>query len=88
MYLHPDGLARRIRWTGKEQPAQDWNAILDGVCESCDLSRGPLVAGLQAMVAPLLDVARDGVAFGLEPAVHQHLTPGIMAQARALEALH
>lgn len=88
MYLHPDGLARRIRWAGKEQPTQNWNAILDGMCETCNLPRGPLVAGLQAMVTPLLDVARDGMAFGLEPAVHQYLTPGIMAKAGALEALH
>lgn len=87
MYLHPDGLARRMRWERKEQVTQDWNAILDWVSETCDLARGKLVAGLQAMVAPLLEVAKEGKDFGLEQAVHQYLKPGILAQARALEAL-
>ncbi|WP_147072147.1 type II toxin-antitoxin system HipA family toxin [Sulfuriferula plumbiphila] len=88
MYLHPDGLARRIRWEDKENVTQDWNAVLGWVAETCELKRGKLVAGLQAMVNPLLDVAENGKAFGLEPAVHQYLEPGIRAQARALEALH
>ena len=88
MYLHPDGIARHIRWQGKERETPDWNAILGEVCEACDLPREPLVAGLLAMVQPLLDVAREADAFGLEPEVRQYLLPGIHAQARALELLH
>ncbi len=88
MYLHPDGIARRIRWQGKEQETPDWNAILEEVCEACDLPKEPLVAGLRAMVQPLLDVAREADAFGLEPEVQEYLLPGIHAQARALELLH
>jgi len=87
MYLHPDGLARRIRWQGKEQQGVDWTAVLDTVCERTGLARAPLAIGLQGMVKPLREVAVRGDDFGLEPEVHQFLVPGILAQARALEQL-
>jgi serine/threonine-protein kinase HipA len=88
MYLHPDGLARRIRWQGKEQAGVDWKAVLDAVCERTALAREPLVTGLQSMVRPLREVAEKGSDFGLEPEVHQHLAPAILAQAQALDRLH
>jgi serine/threonine-protein kinase HipA len=88
MYLHPDGLARRIRWQGKEQAGVDWKAVLDAVCERTALAREPLVTGLQSMVRPLREVAEKGSDFGLEPEVHQYLAPAILAQAQALDRLH
>lgn len=88
MYLHPDGLARRMRWRENEAPGVDWNAVLDTVCERTGLPRSPLMDGLQAMVKPLREVAENGSDFGLEPEVHQYLAPGILAQAQALEQLH
>ncbi|MFO7541984.1 MAG: HipA domain-containing protein [Thiobacillus sp.] len=88
MYLHPDGLARRIRWQGKEQAGMDWNTVLDSVCERTKLAREPLVAGLHSLVGPLREVAESGPDFGLEPEVYQHLAPAILAQAQALEQLH
>jgi serine/threonine-protein kinase HipA len=88
MYLHPDGLARRMRWQGKEKAEVDWNAVLDTVCERTELARAQLVAGLHAMAAPLREVGEKGSDFGLEPEVHQYLVPGIQAQVRALEQLH
>ena len=33
MYLHPDGIARRIRWEGNDSSAPDWNRVIDKVCE-------------------------------------------------------
>jgi serine/threonine-protein kinase HipA len=33
MYLHPDGIARRIRWEGNDGSAPDWSRVLDKVCE-------------------------------------------------------
>ncbi len=33
MYLHPDGIARRIRWEGNDGGAPDWNRVIDKVCE-------------------------------------------------------
>ena len=87
MYLHPDGLARRIRWQGKEQTGVDWKAVLDTVCGRTKLAREPLVAGLQSLAKPLREVAEMGPDFGLEPEVYQYLVPGILAQAQAMEQL-
>jgi len=33
MYLHPDGIARRIRWEGNDGGAPDWSRVIDKVCE-------------------------------------------------------
>ena len=33
MYLHPDGIARRIRWEGNDGGTPDWNRVVDKVCE-------------------------------------------------------
>ena len=32
MYLHPDGIARRIRWDDNDGGAPDWGRVLDRVC--------------------------------------------------------
>jgi len=32
MYLHPDGIARRIRWEGNDGGQPDWRKVLDRVC--------------------------------------------------------
>lgn len=33
MYLHPDGIARRIRWEGNDGGAPNWSRVIDKVCE-------------------------------------------------------
>lgn len=87
MYLHPDGIARRIRWEHEDPHRPDWTLVVDEVCEQCKLDRKPLVDGLKAMQEPLENIARDGDAWGLEPDVHDFLRPGILQQVRALSAL-
>lgn len=87
MYLHPDGIARRIRWDHNDGGAPDWERVIDTVCGMGQLPREPLVAGLKAMALRLRDVGDEGAAFGLDPAVHGFLAPAIAAQARALEQL-
>ncbi len=87
MYLHPDGISRRIRWDQNDGGALDWGRVLDAVCATCQLPRAPLVAGLKAMAPRLRDVADDGAAFGLEPEVRSFLATAIAAQVRTLEQL-
>lgn len=33
MVLHPDGIARRIRWEGNDDGRPDWGRVLDRVCQ-------------------------------------------------------
>jgi serine/threonine-protein kinase HipA len=101
MYLHPDGIARRIRWEGNDGGSPDWGRVLDRVCALGTqvqrkgqrkgmpvVQRSLLVDGLKAMVPALEQIAAKGEALGLEAAVLAHLRPGILARAQELAALH
>jgi serine/threonine-protein kinase HipA len=100
MYLHPDGIARRIRWEGNDAGQPDWGRVLDRVCELSEqvprqrrkkgavpLQRAPLVTGLKAMVPALERMAAEGETMGLEPEVFSHLRPSLLARAQELTAL-
>ncbi len=100
MYLHPDGIARRIRWRDEQGGRPDWGRVLDSVCalaaqlprkrrgtQSDPLQRDPLVKGLKAMIPALERIAADGLALGLEPEVLGHLRPALLARAQELAAL-
>jgi len=100
MYLHPDGIARRIRWDSNDGGQPDWGRVLDRVCELAvqvqkkrrkkgpgTVQRTPLVEGLKAMVPALEQIASEGEAMGLDASVLAHLRPGILARAHELAAL-
>lgn len=87
MVLHPDGIARRMRWEGNDGGAPDWTRVLDTVCAQSSLARAPLVAGLKALLPRLRKIAKDSQAFGLEADVAVFTAPAIAAQVRALAAL-
>jgi serine/threonine-protein kinase HipA len=87
MYLHPDGIARRMRWEGNDGGAPDWSRVLDSICDKCQLPRAPLVDGLKVLALRLRDVAAEGRALGLDAEVETLVSTGIAAQAQALEAL-
>ena len=102
MYLHPDGIARRIRWQGNDGGRPDWQRVLDKVCnlagqvqqERQRRKKGPalvqrtaLMDGLRAMAPALEKIAAEGQALGMDAEVLAHLRPGIQAQARQLAAL-
>lgn len=94
MYLHPDGIARRIRWDGNDDGRPDWTRVLDDVCAEAPpvdgrarplLDRRLLAEGLRAMAPALREIARRGRGMGLEADVHAHLRQGIEDQADRLE---
>ncbi len=103
MYLHPDGIARRIRWEGNDNGQPDWTRVVDRVCELAAhalqtkpgakkkrqpaIAREALVAGLKAMEPALRQVAAEGDALGVEPDVLNHIRPHILARADELAAL-
>lgn len=87
MYLHPDGIARRIRWAQGEQGGPDWAGIVDRLGEAHQLPRDHLVNGLRSMLPVLDELLIRGDQFGLAQEVHQYLVPSITAQLRALETL-
>ncbi|MDD2545125.1 MAG: HipA domain-containing protein [Burkholderiaceae bacterium] len=102
MYLHPDGIARRIRWEGESGGQPDWNGVIDQLCalaEGMDpprkrrkgapplLRRDAIVAGLQAMLPGLERIVSEGPALGLLPEVHAYLLAPLRARIQELRAL-
>ena len=92
MYLHPDGIARRIRWEGNDHGQPDWHRVLDAVCSpaidpKAVLNRAALAQGLAAMAPALQQIAEKGMELGMEPDVHAHLQPGLRAMAQRMQAL-
>nr|WP_241672984.1 HipA domain-containing protein [Lacisediminimonas profundi] len=87
MYLHPDGIARRIRWEGNDGGAPDWSRVLDTVSEQCAVPRHALLEQVKGMVAPLREIAERGVDMGLEPGIFAFVQAGLTGQVRRLEEL-
>ena len=103
MYLHPDGIARRIRWEDNDAGSPDWARVLNRICEldaeisatgrrkrqkgAARVHRDALVTGLRNMVPALQEIALNGETLGLDPEVLQHLRLGILGQAQRLAAL-
>ena len=87
MYMHPDGIARRIRWEDNDGGSPDWSLVLDTVAQDCGLDRHVLAHGLKDMSVRLNEVLMQGQALGVEPDVLAFLTPGITRHAAALAAL-
>ena len=96
MFLHPDGIGRRMRWVDNDAGRPDWSRVLDAVCRDsasgsdglhAALDRTLLCQGLRQMAPVLADIAREGEAMGLSPAVHAVLRSGIESLARQLDGL-
>lgn len=97
MYMHPDGIARRIRWKLGDGGSPDWRQVVDQVCELAEEVRTPrrrggkkhgpmvrrevLVEGLRSMGPALIHIAEHGADMGIEARVLDHLRLGILGQA-------
>lgn len=100
MFLHPDGIARRIRWQIGEGLDFKWSTVLDRLCAIADeirevsgsdkpnLDRRYLVAGMKSMIPALENMTKFGEAMGLEPRVSQYLKESLHAQTQRLVDLH
>ena len=101
-YLHPDGIARRIRWEDNDEGAPDWGKVLDRVCELA-LEFAP-AGGRSRSSKPEPALQREGLVQGLramatplreiaegapgvDQAVSDYLRLGILQQADRLEKL-
>lgn len=72
MWLHPDGIARRIRWEADDGGSPNWASAIDQACEAAKLDRDKVKTGVQMMATPLATLFADARALGID---EQFLTP-------------
>lgn len=87
MWLHPDGIARRMRWLKDDGGAPDWMSAIDQASEAAHLDSRLVRAGVQTMAAPLAKLFDKARALGIE---ERYLTPLMQPwqnACRQLEAL-
>lgn len=89
MYLHPDGIARRIRWESiPDNGSPDWAEVITAVSKlDHSLQRDALVSGLKEMIPAIHQIIEHGEQLGLEPEVHRYIRPWVQAQLHQLQNL-
>src|SRR5450830_1056909 len=72
MWLHPDGIARRMRWLSDDGGAPRWASAIEQASEAAQLDSRLLRAGVRTMAAPLAALFDRARALGIE---EQYLVP-------------
>lgn len=66
MWLHPDGIARRVRWQADDGGSPVWRSVIEQACEAAQVERHAVTAAVAAMARPLATLFDDGRALGIE----------------------
>ncbi len=72
MWLHPDGIARRIRWEADDGGSPKWASVIDQACEAAKVDHNKVKASIQMMATPLATLFADARMLGID---EQFLTP-------------
>lgn len=87
MVLHPDGIARRMRWQQETASVPQWADVIQFI-EQLQAGATPyLVASLQSLIQPLAAIQNNPSKHGIEPELFQLIDPHLKAQINALQAL-
>lgn len=65
MYLHPDGIARRIRWQDNDNGEPDWRRVIDRVCELSEQRTVQQAHGNRRRRASIAGIRREALVQGL-----------------------
>jgi serine/threonine-protein kinase HipA len=66
MWLHPDGIARRIRWQADDAGAPDWASVIDQACAAAKVDHTTVKTGVQMMAIPLASLFDEARALGID----------------------
>lgn len=72
MWLHPDGIARRIRWQSDDEGSPNWASVVDQACDAAKVDHTRVKTSVQMMAMPLATLFADARALGIE---EKFLTP-------------
>ncbi len=65
MWLHPDGIARRMRWQSDDAGAPDWASAIQQACDAAKVDHAEVSIAVRAMAAPLATLSADARALGI-----------------------
>lgn len=69
MWMHPDGIARRIRWERDDGGSPAWASALAQACQAAQLDQAPVRAALKTMARPLSTLFDEARRLGVDDAV-------------------
>jgi len=72
MWLHPDGIARRIRWQADDGGAPDWASVVVQACAAAQIDEARVRSEIRTMAMPVATVLDDARRLGI---AEEFLTP-------------
>lgn len=87
MLLHPDGLARRMRWERDDGGAPRWESVITQCREATGLKLALLPDALRAVADRTMALPAEARRVGIDPDLVTRLAPGMDDTARQLRAL-
>ncbi|MRW89116.1 type II toxin-antitoxin system HipA family toxin [Duganella sp. FT80W] len=65
MFLHPDGMARRMRWIRDDGGAPHWSGVIDQAAQLGGIDAAALRAAVKEMIEPLSSLMDEAYALGI-----------------------
>ncbi|MFJ3045022.1 type II toxin-antitoxin system HipA family toxin [Herbaspirillum chlorophenolicum] len=87
MWLHPDGIARRMRWEADDGGSPQWASAIGQAAEAAQLDREQIVQRVRPMAAPLANLLDEARALGIEEKFVTPLEATVKQVVLQLEAL-
>lgn len=87
MWLHPDGIARRIRWDQDDHGSPLWASAIGQACASAGVRYEEVVGVVRAMAGPLRGLVAAARELGVGPEHLDRFEPGIDNICKQLEEL-
>lgn len=87
MYLHPEGIARTIRWAENDTGQPDWASAIEQAASASKLPADNLAAGVKTLTAPLETLGKEMEAQQLPATIIERTERLTSAVLPALEAL-
>lgn len=66
MWLHPDGIARCMRWQADDDGLPMWRSVIEQACAAAQVDLHAVTAAVAAMALPLATLFGDARALGIE----------------------
>ena len=65
MFLHPDGIARRMRWSSDDNGAPQWASVIKQAVEATQVDEALLLSAVKEMAQPLSTLVDQAEALGI-----------------------